>query len=418
MISIKPDDFATAGNYPAGGNLWNGQPRVITMTTSEKVAGFTPATPVDAPRDNGVHQEHYQTRSLAAYRALQEWDTSALPVNNLGKSCLFPFLVAPRLPNLVGERAVVAIGYDLNDANHLVYLRSLGTGFFEDLVQVPTATTTAGPISAASGATGELLTTHGGGTNEMVSLASLGTVEFQASLTPTPVMYYAEFCAKYFALTAGGAIYRGASFGTMAFGTTPISAATASTLGVPGGQFLDDGTANVIYVGSCTVGGVVRFRILRTADQGATWTVELTCGAGVTGLSAVWSPDAGQFWALDSLGNRFISANGAGFAASGAAVLITALAGASVRHGTMACIGSCVAKVFSPSYFGGVAVAAGVAFTFDFGNTWRIQHVSDVDAFNQQLGLLTLIAANGRFYATDEKRVFRSGLLGYAVNDY
>ncbi len=47
-------DFAEDGNYPAGGDVWSGQPRIVTLTDSERAAGFTPGQPVPAEIQNGL----------------------------------------------------------------------------------------------------------------------------------------------------------------------------------------------------------------------------------------------------------------------------------------------------------------------------------------------------------------------------
>ncbi len=50
-------DFASDGNYPAGPDDWSGQPRIVTLTGSERNAGFTPDEPVAPEILNGLHAE-------------------------------------------------------------------------------------------------------------------------------------------------------------------------------------------------------------------------------------------------------------------------------------------------------------------------------------------------------------------------
>ncbi len=50
-------DFATDGNYPAGSDDWSGQPRIVTLTNSEREAGFTPNEPVPPEVLNALFNE-------------------------------------------------------------------------------------------------------------------------------------------------------------------------------------------------------------------------------------------------------------------------------------------------------------------------------------------------------------------------
>jgi hypothetical protein len=89
---------------------------------------------------------------------------------------------------------------------------------------------------------------------------------------------------------------------------------------------------------------------------------------------------------------------------------ISAANGGATRHGTLATVGHIVAKVVQPSIYGNIR--PGIAYTADYGQTWRSHLFADADAFSgPPIGIASLIGANGRFWATDTERVYRSGLV-------
>jgi len=348
---------------------------------------------------------------------MNEWTIEELPLNAGGRACVFHFLVPVTIGG-IANKAVVALGYDTNNADEIVWLYSLGQAFFQGTIQ--DAGPDVGPYSVAPGTVGEFLC----GLNIIIARKDelgTGTYATLGGFAGGPIIHYAPGPGRYIVNNGSGTFYHGLTFAgiTGPVASPPMTDRLDSTLGLPGGAFVDDGGDNVLYYGSCTVGGVVRFRAFHSADGGQTWSAPtLTCAATATGLSIIWCAEAGTFWALDSDGERYASATGSAFASAGAVTGITAAAGAATRHGTMACVGRCIAKAFAPDYYAGVK-GSGIAYTFDLGDTWRVVPIADVDAYNFQEGLASLIAANGRFYAITREggHVFKSGVIAFEAAD-
>lgn len=411
---IKPQDFASAGNYSAGSDDWSGQPRKVTMTTSEKAQGFTPNTPVTAERRNGLHAEHFDAQTVQCVNAMRSWKCQELPdIVATGYDMVADFLIAAPL-EAGRQKAVVCVLHDGDDSNQVKFIRSYGAGDFANIRDFNVA----GGASfqcAAGGAANQFMT----GTNTgVVNYTDLGDSRSAEILSGTPpAMHYIAAAGIYLAAYAtSGRFDRGSSLASMglqaAFGVT--SFATGS-LGTSGGEFASDGLGNVVYVASSVVGGVTRVRIFRSGDNGITWSIAHTFANTVTGANVVYHEAAGQFVAWDSDGFFYTSSNGAGFVAVSGNTGVTAAAGASIRYNTMASQGNCIAKVFSPANGATNYPRVGIAYTFDVGLTWRHWIVSDQDSFGFEAGinhdLRALLGANGRFYATDGTRVFTSGIV-------
>lgn len=418
--AIRPQDFATAGNYPAGSDDWSGQPRVVPLSDSEKAEGFTPDTPIGADIRNGLWREEHEARSLLAYRAAQEWDAAALPVLAGGRNVFFNFLVGVSQP-AIKQKAIVALGHDINNANRLAYSRSLGSGFFEDSINAPNATI--GAYSAAAGAQGEFLTTNH---SDMVKHTSLGATETTSGLSSDSVLYYAGWSATpYLAIAGGASLYKGATMG----GLTPctlsgftLTSGDISALGVAGSRYVDDGSANLVLLTKCTGTGTVTasnvFRVFHSGDGGATWTFALALSAGITSADVCWSDYYACFFLLASDGSMYTSADGGSWTYVRTSASVTASGGCSARYNTLAACGACIAKAFMPSYYGGTFFGVGVVYSFDLGATWRVHHFADSDSFGLNRGLRTILSANNRLWATDGTFVYRSGLLGFEGADY
>jgi hypothetical protein len=383
-------------------------------------AGITPS----GDPDNANESQYLEAlhviigkRSLA-HRAMREWANVELPFQVTRYDVEYPFIAHPRLAS--GQDTVFAIGSDAD--SDLSYVRSFDGGVFDR--ETLTADTTVGAKCAAAGADGEFLV---GSDNLVVKHADLGKTKTSEALpTDAPsAVHYARYCTTYLAAGQSGDIYAGTSLALMA--AAPFEVAdgglTIATAGVPGGEFADDGTANIVYAGSGTAGGVTRFRIYHSADDGATWTTALTCGAGITMINVAWHAAEEVFVALDSGGAFYTSPTGLVWTLVNASTGITAAAGASERHGTLAVAGDCVAKAYNPTLYTTYS-APGVAYSFDLGDSWRTQafgygfdFTTEYDVTENPEPILSLTSANNRFFASDNFRVYRSGVLEFESND-
>lgn len=422
---LYPSQTAVDPNYPDGKaqndiSEDDGTGTPLEQAWLNELFGFQQALLADAGTPaNGVAEsvaasqyleaiKIVSSKYVAEHAAVQTWSKTELPINASGMACVFDYLVPVRLPGLK-QKAIVALGYDNNDFQRLRTMLSFGSAFFDS--SPVSASPTDGPCFAGPGADGEFYSLAPG----VVALAKFSglatkTIESLSPNIPT-AFYYAAFCAKYIVITTNGNIFHGAATTSLASATDPsITAFTASTLGFPNGEFADDASANIVCVIRCTIGGVDVRRILHSADNGATWTVAFTFGAGIS-CNVVWSAKAQKFWALDSAGNILTSTTGLTWV-SGGTTTITASNGAVARPNSLACVGRCIAKLYTPTFYSFYS-AAGIAYSFDLGATWRFHTIGDVTSFNLQ----TLIAANNRFYATDSRRVYRSGLLDFSAAD-
>jgi hypothetical protein len=321
------------------------------------------------------------------------------------------YLVAVRKNSTHAVRAIVALG-GASD-NDYWFLRSPGTGVFEPAVVDGSPTNQ--PTCAAAGAIGEFMFVPNGG-GVLRRLPSLGTAaaidtDFFSDV-PTAI-HYATFCSKYFVATTSGFIFEGATpgSGSSVFVATSITAGAAQNAG---GEFADDGTANIVLACKCVIGGVDRFRIFRSGDAGTSWTVAHAAGAGVTALNVVWSTAHNCFVALDSAGEIFTSADGSGFA-SVRVTAITAAAGAGIKHGTLASQGTCLVKAFAPALYG--SNHAGVAYSFDLGATWRVWALSETFTASSIVPL-SVLGTNGRFYVAMGNKIYTSGCVLSEDADY
>jgi hypothetical protein len=358
-------------------------------------------------------------RSLA-HRAVREWANVELPFQVTRYDVEYPFIAHPRLA--AGQDTVFAIGSDAD--SDLGYVRSFDGGVFD--AETLTADTTPGARCVASGADGEFLCGVTG-SGAVVSHAALGKTKTSETLpTDAPsALHYARYCTTYLAAGQTGGIYAGTSLALMA-AATPFEVADGgiaiATAGVAGGEFADDNSANIVFAAECTVSAVTRFRIFHSADDGATWTTALTCGAGITMINVAWHAAEEVFVALDSDGNFYTSPTGLVWTLVNASTGITAAAGASERHGTLAVAGDCVAKAYNPTLYTTYA-APGVAYSFDLGDSWRTQafgygfdFTTEYDVTEDPEPILSLTSANNRFFASDNFRVYRSGVLEFEAN--
>lgn len=414
MRKILPQDFATLGNYPAGPDDWSGQPRSVILSDSAKLDGFGPNLPIPAEVQNGLFQELFEGVSVQAIGALKAWKKSTFD----GALTRTEFLVSPSNPS-GSQRFIVGLGFVAADT-HRAQVRSFGGGEFEATSAQFDATLLAAG-GCAAGRAGEYMYPLAGGLTLVTGLGAASAV-FTTSFNPI-AMHYLAASNTYLAAQSNGSMdfYVGnlVSAGPAPFTNTPVSPAAtafnAGAVGVAGGEFADDGGSNVVLACSSTVGGVVRFRIFRSGNAGATWTTALTLGAGPTGLSVAWSSYYGCFVALASDGAIYTSADGASFTLLRTST-ITAANGASVRHGTLAAQGACLVKSYSPTVYG--FPSTGVVYSFDLGATWRKWTFGDTDAFGSGYGIYSVIGANGRFYATDRKAVYMSGSVVGEDYDY
>lgn len=357
-------------------------------------------------------------KRLLIHRALREWQAVALPYQANPRDCHYPFLVSPKLPNM--QSTIFAVGWNTADSARFSYARSFdGTVFDAEPVG---ASTTEGSRCVATGADGEFISGVVG-SGQVVSHTELGRIkDFETLPTDTPsAVYYARYCATYLSASATGKIYFGSDLADLV-ANTPFSAATSfttSTLGVAGGEFADDDSANIIHAGESTISAVTRQRIMHSADDGETWTVAMTCAGGITGINVAWHPIQEKFVALDSAGNFYTSPTGLVWTLTHAATSANAAAGASTRYGTLAIAGECIAKVFNPTLYTDYS-GPGVIYSFDMGATWRTQifgygfdFTSDFDVSENPEPILSLLSVNDRLFATDGFRVYRSGLLAF-----
>jgi len=409
-----PPKLATDATFASGPDT--GQPTRVAMSAGELAQGFIGGARVAAAKSNWLFGSMGDWLELKAHDALQTWDKQELPVTAGGRSCLFNYLLAVGQPN-IRQRAIVALGHDVNNGNRVAYMRSLGSGFFEDSVQAPTADT--GPASSpVAGANGEIVLSN---TVNGLQYTSLGGSPAINGGRGNGNQYYIGWSATpYVEFNSLAGFTKSAAFNSTTGASGPtISARVANVLGTPGAMFADDGAAHVILLAQCTIGGVNRFRVIHSGDGGSNWAVTLTLGAGVTSADVCWSPFWNLFFLMASNGEQWTSPDGVTWTLARTSATVTAAAGCSFRYNTLASCGLAIVKAFQPTYYGSSIFGTGVIYSFDLGATWRVQHLADSDGIGGfGFGIQTLISANGRLYATDRSRVFRSGLLSFEGTDY
>lgn len=337
-------------------------------------------------------------RDTIAPAALQDWRAQGLP-----SGPDYRFLLTSTVPDR--PDAIVALGITSGDAR---FVRSLGSGQFEALEQ--NWGSAVGPFFAASGALGTFFFNN---SNELVRHTDLQTQNVHSGATNVEAFFYAAGSpTPYMYFTSDAQIYKSASFDTgysAAARPGSMTVFASSTSGVPGGEFAYDGANDICYNSVMTIGGVTRSRVLRSVDGGTTWTLAFTADAGVS-LSICHSEAAGGFVILDSNGNLYFEDDAFAVAVP---TPITAAAGASDNYSTFAACGEVIAKVFDALLFSGTCSQAGIAYSFDFGSTWKYASVSDELAFGSSEGLLRLISANGRLWGLGANKVYMSGQIAF-----
>lgn len=433
---VKPRPFASAGNYPAGSDDWSGQPRVVELTDGERADGFTPDTPVPAEVLNGLFAEQSTAAEVLVHRAMREWTKERIGYDNgVGDGVEFPYVLACSLNMNDESHAVVAVGRSENATpDACCYVRSLdgtyfdfsdtapGSSIFPDQLAGPTyleQPTCVGP------AVGGFMVGNIQNSDGYVTLVSgFGRLVDQhfiplGSEYPTAV-FYSRAVARYLVATNGRNVQYSGSFGSGWASTSALATAgfDAAAYGAPGGEFADNGPGGgvVLFCTRCTVGGVDRFRVFRSTD-GAAWSVVHTGGASDAMMNVAWSEGDACFYALGSQGALYRSGDGSSWDFV-KATSITSGNGASLLHGTMACAGHVLAKVMSPPA-GGDHVYTGVTYSVDGGITWYFTPFGygfgDTNSgyLFTPTPVLSLASGNGRLFAADKYRVFRSGIAAY-----
>ena len=409
--AIKPDDYAV-GNYPAGADPWATLPRALEMTGSEKADGATPGTPVGARFENGRERDHYRAQSLLALRAVQQWDRERLTFDTGGRNVRYKFLANPQWDTTLKQEALVALGQDGNDGDNTMFVRSRG-GTFETAINDPGSSDLG--FCSSPGAPGEFLL----GTNTgVISYLDLGNSSASHIVSFTPcALHYERVSGTYITANAtDGSFDVGTDLTSMSHVATALATSFATgSIGTPGGEFASDGLGNVVFAAKSVVSAVDVFRLFYSADNGATWAIGKTFGAGLTFLNVVYIAASSTFFALASDGTTWTSANGSGWVAGTTVTGLSAASGGRARHGTMAVAGHCIAKIILPTLFG-VEQPMGVAYSFDTGLTWRAHFFQEYD-LTYGSAAYSLIASANRFYAIDGVNVYRSGVLAYEDAD-
>lgn len=336
----------------------------------------------------------------AALAALQDWRAQQLP-----SGPNYRFLVTTTIPDRT-KRALIAIGASGSVAG---FARSMGSGQFEGAPQI--FGSAVGPFFAASGALGNFYYNN---STQLVRHTDLTTQETEPAANVEAFFCAPNSATPYIFFTSDAQIYKSTTFlsgYSAAARPSGMTVFQSSTVGVPGGEFAYDGANDICYNSVITISGVTRSRVLRSVDGGTTWTLAFTAASGVS-LSICYSEaDGGDFVILDSNGNLYFGDDN--FAVPYASP-ITAAAGASAHYSTFAACGRVIAKAMDTLLLGASCIFAGIAYSFDWGVTWRYASVSDHQAFNAAEGVLRLISANGRLWAlTPNGYVHQSGQIEY-----
>lgn len=385
-------------------------------------AGITPS---GVPDKVGASQYLEAVKAVAngaliLHRGAQEWQAQSIwAAPSLSD---FLFLAAPIQSTLflgAARQGLVAIG--AHDSTTSVYLRSQDGTIWDDRDQIAFDLVSGDglsvPVCVAAAAPAEWLVGVNQAGSGLVRRASSWGVGSNDHTPPDSINVTCVGYAlgKYLVALVDGTIESSATFTSGWTVAGPLATSfPAATYGAPAGEIATDGTGHVILCASSVIAGVARFRIWHSTNTTA-WALAMTGDASLTFMNVSWSSAHTKFFALASNGKLFSSPDGLTWTLQ-YTTAITATNEATARHGTFAIAGNCIAKVMSRN-LGGDSKYPGIYYTMDAGATWHASAFAkgfgdtSTDSTIAPRELHSLIEANGRFYATDGIRIFRSGLL-------
>lgn len=445
---VQPDD----PNYPDGKPLNDITPGDNTGTPLEEqwltdLEGFKQAlvrdaglTPNDMPEtvnDSQLLQaiQILGGQRLLPHRAAQEWSSVHVGAGpGSGADITAGLLAAPLVNFVLGEhRMLYAVG--ASSIGIAQYFRSLdGSSWPYSDTTAPAA---AGspfslvggtdpleePLCIAPGRHGQILVgVNQGGDGLVASLPSSGSgaasYRTPHGATNVTAVFYSNITERFLIACSDASFEYSApaAFTGWATGTDVGTSFALADSDGPGGEFCENGQA-ILFAASSLVSGVTRFRIWRSTD-GINWTLVFTGADGLTFLNVAWFDHNEVFIALDSDGNLYTSEDDGATWETPTETQLTPTNGASERHGTLATVGNCIAKLMNPTPGSSTAYYPGIAYSLDSGESWYMaafgsawgNTATDTGFAALRRPLLSLITANGRLYASDGHYVHRSGL--------
>jgi hypothetical protein len=386
----KPIEYASGGVYVAPGKPWDGNARFIAPTDSQLITGATPDQAVVAEYENGRMKVLFDAQAVQCFNALQfartDFGTTSFtkltavtPTTPIGAAANRPKSIFASGPSGGG----LFLGMLLNDGTNVSASSSLA-GIAPP--SAPAADANGVIFSAVSGSSIPVQTANGGASVSNVTVTGIANPAIWVGMTGTRYLVVESSTLK---------LHRATSLGGAWTNTTPGMT-----------NYYDLATNGA---GRCVIAGAnaAVFKCLFSTDDGATWATSSTTFAGAAGTVGMCYWDYyGVFVAVTSGGLVYTSGDGDTWTLQ---KTVASLSSLTLGQNTVATCGPVLAVIANRAVNSQGKYPYGVAVTLDVGATWNDIYIG-APATSTDL-ISNLISANGRFYATDGKALYRSGLL-------
>lgn len=394
----SPVDYASAGNYFAPGQEWDGQPSRFPITASMLLAGAAPDAPIGADIENAREAILFDAAAVQIHAALQTWRLTSPPVSGtLGNTQLI-FGPVP------GLQQKIAFVLEVNDssADNTFVARSNDGSIWKPKGGASPAFTNF--TACAPGPAGTILIIQ-------LSPAVQWSTDYGTTWTENSVGFTNSLAVHYglnrFWLCQHGEVI-------VATSAAGLISGTHATMPVPGGgsftgspEFADDKIGTICLISNATGGSAPTYPSVYTStDLGTTWTKTLDLTGSLHG-NLHYDSVRGLFVTWDDTGSVSTSADGLTWV-RGTATTGSASAGMVTGAHTFAIVGAAIAKLWLVNT--GSDFAQGVAYSFDLGASWYI-YIFGSDTVQ----LTQLRAGNNRLHALDPFRIWQSAPI--ATND-
>lgn len=205
--------------------------------------------------------------------------------------------------------------------------------------------------------------------------------------------------------------------GSILSATSLVSTWASHTYGLGGDGIVSFAAGNGVICGINykTFGSSSSDRqIVYSNDDGVTWAAGQTFAS--LAISLTFSVERGVFVVIDGNGGLWTSVTGVTFTLQKtSSALATGIAPGAAQ---LACEGPAIAHIVNRSVGATPYHMKGIAYTLDLGATWYETYFATYST-SAAFPLGQLIAANGRFYASDPHNLYRSGpLRGFTTPNY